>query len=165
MQMAILSHHAFDKRNRLPRWHGGLLAICLIIAATSCASRGSHGEVEAILRAQETAWNKADLEGFLAGYAHDEHVVFMGATGSDRGFDAVRDRYRKSYATPAAFGKLSFTGLEFSDIDYETVAIQGQWMLAKPPDDPHGSFMLIMRRFKDGWKIVSDYTTLAPPSR
>ena len=48
-----------------------------------------HAEARALLDAQVAAWNRHDLDGFLAGYRKDEHVVFVTPEGSSRGYAGV----------------------------------------------------------------------------
>lgn len=164
MPHATLS--ALSEKPRRRATSAATLLLCALVGfgATSCASDAAFADVEAVLTRQRDAWNRADLDGYMAGYSPSEHTVFMGADGSTRGFEAVRNRYRASYTTPDAFGTLTFDRLAPSRIDPETIVMRGRWRLDRKGDAPHGEFLLILRDFGPplGWKIVADYTTSAP---
>jgi ketosteroid isomerase-like protein len=119
----------------------------------------SHAEVRALLDAQAQAWNRHDLDGFLAGYRKDEHVVFVTKEGSTRGFSDLEQKYRKSYNAPEKFGELKFENIECKSVDADSVVVHGTWRLLREKDTPHGRFVLVVLRLAEGWRIVSDYTT------
>jgi beta-aspartyl-peptidase (threonine type) len=129
-------------------------------AAPPAAEPEAHRAVRALLDAQTAAWNRHDLDGFLAGYRRDEHVVFTTPEGSSRGFEELEQRYRKSYNTPEKFGVLAFGDLAFESIDSTSVIARGAWRLSRANDSPHGRFVLVVCRLPEGWRIVSDFTTV-----
>ncbi len=118
-------------------------------------------EIRGLLATQAEAWNRRDLVGFMAGYWESEHLVFMTKEGTTRGHAETLARYRKSYDTPEKFGWLAFEELDVSPVDHETAVVRGVWRLKERKGEPHGRFVLIVRRFPEGWKVVSDYTTSA----
>jgi hypothetical protein len=120
----------------------------------------AHAEVRALLATQEAAWNRQDLDGFLAGYRKDEHVVFVTPEGSSRGYAELEQRYRKSYNAPEKFGELHFGDLDFSTVVATSVVARGSWRLVRAKDSPHGRFVLVVCRLSEGWRIVSDFTTV-----
>jgi ketosteroid isomerase-like protein len=143
-----------------------VMAAAAALFAASCSERAdstpppSHAEVRKLLDAQAAAWNRHDLDGFLAGYRKDEHVVFVTPEGSSRGYAELEQRYRKSYNAPEKFGELRFGDLEFTTVDAKSVLARGTWRLKREKDSPHGRFVLVVCQLVDGWRIVSDYTTV-----
>jgi beta-aspartyl-peptidase (threonine type) len=155
-----------------------LVAVVIVSASCSCARTcrevvavapapqapaappASHEAVRKLLDDQVSAWNRHDLDGFLAGYRKDEHVVFITPEGSSRGYAELERRYRKSYNAPEKFGVLRFADLEFTTVDEKSVVARGTWRLAREKDTPHGRFVLVVCDLGDGWRIVSDYTTV-----
>ncbi|HYC76515.1 MAG TPA: nuclear transport factor 2 family protein [Planctomycetota bacterium] len=115
-----------------------------------------------MLNAQVDAWNRADLDGFMEGYASSEHLVFMTPEGSTRGHAETLARYRRSYDRPDRFGVLTFDALEFSALDGDTAVVDGRWRLRRAADAPAGRFLLVVRRLPEGWRVVSDYTVSDP---
>ena len=130
------------------------------VASAPAPAPQAHEDVRALLAAQVAAWNRHDLDGFLAGYRQDDHVVFVTREGTSRGFSELQQRYRKTYNAPEAFGELRFDGIECATVDADAVLVQGAWRLIREKDSPHGRFVLVVCRLPEGWRIVSDFTTV-----
>jgi ketosteroid isomerase-like protein len=123
----------------------------------------SFDEIDGVLHAQQDAWNRHDLEGFMAGYWNSPQLTFFsGATERD-GWQATRDRYRATYASPGhEMGKLEFSGLRIDALGSDSAFVRGAWQLTMPGGKtPHGLFTLVLRKFPEGWKIVHDHTSVA----
>src|SRR5229473_4617974 len=77
------------------------------------APKSDREAIAAVLNAQESAWNRGDVEAFLVGYWHSPELTFSGSSGVARGWDGVLARYKKNYPDKAAMGQLDFSELEF----------------------------------------------------
>jgi ketosteroid isomerase-like protein len=119
-------------------------------------------QIRSLLRAQEAAWNRGDIDGFTAGYAHSRSTIFVSQGEVRRGWEAVRTRYRKKYSDRAKMGTLTFSGLEIATLSKDAAVAIGRWELKRAEDRPHGRFSLILRRLPEGWRIVLDHTSAAP---
>lgn len=86
----------------LPLALGGLLALGSPPAAPSPAPApvATATAAEAVVAAQLEAYNRRDLEAFLAFYADDAVLVDYPDTVTQTGKDAMRERYRKRFANP-----------------------------------------------------------------
>ena len=115
--------------------------------------------LEALLRAQAAAWNRGDIEGFMAGYWKSPETTFSGADGLLRGWQALLDRYRRRYPDRQAMGRLEFSNLEITLLGDNAALILGQWKLQREKDQPGGVFTLVARRFPQGWRIIHDHTS------
>lgn len=119
-----------------------------------------------VMNDQVVAWNSGNLEGFMAGYWEDEDLTFCSGGTVTKGWQATIDRYRKRYqADGKEMGKLQFDDVQFKVMSGEVVVISGRWKLALSDSNPEGLFTLILRPFKDGWKIVYDHTSIAEPPK
>jgi len=118
--------------------------------------------VQAVLSAQAAAWNRGDLEGFMAGYWRSEETIFVSGDSLTRGWQTVLDRYKKNYDTREKMGTLVYSDLEITPIGTNAAIALGRWHLQRAKDEPHGRFTLIFRRTKQGWRIVHDHTSSAP---
>jgi beta-aspartyl-peptidase (threonine type) len=123
--------------------------------------------IRAVLESQEAAWNKGDLDAFLAGYWNSPRVVFQSGGNRYDGWEAMRDRYRARYkAEGKAMGRVSFTRIEIEPLGPLAALVRGAWRLNLPDGaHPGGLFTLIFRRFPDGWKIVHDHTSAEDPGK
>jgi len=118
--------------------------------------------ITAVLNAQVAAWNHGDVDAFLEGYWRSPEVSFGGASGFTKGWDSVRDRYKKNYADRAAMGTLDFSGLEFRFLGPDAALVLGHWHLKREKGDVGGVFSLVWQRFPEGWRIVHDHTSQVP---
>ena len=66
--------------------------------------------IEAVLKAQQAAWNRGDVDAFLVGYWHSPELTFSGSNGVSRGWDGVLARYKKNYPGPSRDGTSGLLG-------------------------------------------------------
>ena len=120
-------------------------------------------EVENVLRVQQKAWNRQDLEGFMAGYWNSPELTFFSEAKQKHGWQATIERYRAVYASPGReMGKLEFSSLRIEMLGPDAAFARGSWQLTMPDGKtPHGLFTLVFRKFPEGWKIVHDHTSAA----
>ena len=141
-------------------------ATLLLIVSTSCATTPTPGpdgvkEVSAVLTAQIAAWNRGDLEGYMAGYWKSPELVFFSNGTETRGWQATLDRYRTRYqAEGRQMGTLDLPQLDILTLGTEAAMARGRWRL-KMPDGKELSGMtsVIFRKFPEGWRIVHDHSS------
>jgi len=119
--------------------------------------------IERVLRKQQEAWNRHDLEGFMSGYWNSPELTFFSGAKEHDGWQATMDRYLTVYGSPGhEMGKLEFSGLRVQVLSQDSAFVRGSWKLTmshgKPPE---GLFTLVFRKFPEGWKIVHDHTSAA----
>jgi len=123
----------------------------------------AKAQVERVLRTQQGAWNRHDLEGFMAGYWNSPELTFFSGAKEKDGWQATIDRYRETYASSGhEMGKLEFSNLRIEMLGADSAFVRGAWLLTMSDGKtPHGLFTLVFRKFPDGWKIVHDHTSAA----
>jgi ketosteroid isomerase-like protein len=129
----------------------------------AAAATDSAAQVRAVMAAQVTAWNRGDVDGFMAGYARSAATEFVSGDKVTRGWETVRDRYRRKYDNRGKMGELSFSDIEITPIGADAAIVLGRWKLIRHSDKPHGFFTLLFRRTSAGWRIVHDHTSTAGP--
>jgi ketosteroid isomerase-like protein len=145
-----------------------LSAILPIEADAKAPMNGSTNQddkaaIEQVLRTQQAAWNRGDLEGFMAGYWNSPELTFFSLGTERHGWQATMDRYRAVYVSSGhEMGKLEFSALRIETLSSDAAFVRGAWQLTMSDGKtPHGLFTLIVRKFPDGWKIVHDHTSAA----
>lgn len=116
-------------------------------------------EIRALLDTQTEAWNRGDIESFMTAYWKSEQTEFVSTNGISRGWQALLDRYHRSYPDRKAMGRLTFSNLEIHIACPEAAFAIGQFQLERENDRPAGVFTLNLRKFPEGWRIVADHTT------
>ena len=126
--------------------------------APAAGSRAT-AEIRALLETQSDAWNRGDIEAFMAGYWKSEQTTFSGANGVLRGWQAVLDRYKRDYPDRAAMGTLTFSELEITPLGHDAALVLGRWRLDRANGPVGGVFSLVLRKFPEGWRIIHDHTS------
>ena len=115
--------------------------------------------INGVLKAQQGAWNRGDVDAFLVGYWQSPELTFSGSNGVSRGWDGVLARYKKNYPDRAAMGELNFSDLEFRFLGSDAALVLGKWHLKREIGDIGGVFTLVWQKFPEGWKIIHDHTS------
>jgi ketosteroid isomerase-like protein len=127
----------------------------------SVSTQAQQAAIRKVQDAQVEAWNKHDLEGFMAGYWNSPNLTFFSGATETQGWQATLDRYRKKYqAADTEMGKLEFSDLQVEVLGPQSAFVRGKFRLTlSNGKQPHGLFTLIFREFPDGWKIVHDHSS------
>jgi ketosteroid isomerase-like protein len=150
------------------RMEGEILVLLLLFSTLGLAGHGHTGEpvapadaVRQVLDAQVAAWNKGDLEKFMAGYWHSPELSFFSGNDKRRGWEETLRRYRQRYqAEGKEMGKLSFTDLEIESPAPDMTWVRGRFKLIMSKETPTGLFTLIFKKLPEGWRIVHDHTSV-----
>jgi beta-aspartyl-peptidase (threonine type) len=120
-----------------------------------------EASVRQVLRDQEAAWNRGDLDGFMAGYWKSPELTFFSGGKVTRGWQATLERYRQKYqADGQEMGKLSFSELTVERVGPDACVVRGRFTLKRSKDTPTGLFTLVVRRLPEGWRVVHDHTSV-----
>ncbi|HLN03858.1 MAG TPA: nuclear transport factor 2 family protein [Bryobacteraceae bacterium] len=141
----------------------GWVALLTLAGALALRAQSSVSErdIRSVLEAQQAAWNRGDVEGFMAGYAASDATTFVGATIT-HGYQQVLENYRRRYPTREKMGQLAFSDLEVKLLGADYASVIGKWHLARPADaggDVGGVFTLLFHKAASGWKIILDHTS------
>jgi len=136
----------------------GLMLCGYVSGQDSPASAKSA--IEGVLHEQAAAWNRGDLERFMAGYWNSPELTFFSGAHQFEGWQAALDRYKKSHQSAGKeMGKLEFSNLKVEMLGPDAAFVRGEFHLTMSDGKtPHGLFTLIFRKFPDGWKIVHDHS-------
>ena len=141
--------------------------VSAVLVANVCAaptqSPNAVAQIQSVLHAQQDAWNRGDIDRFMNGYARSSSTVFISEDEVRLGWETVRERYRQKYSDRTKMGALTFSEIEITLLSPEAAVVLGRWRLKRADDEPHGRFTLIFKRLPEGWRIVHDHTSAAPP--
>lgn len=140
-----------------------LISCCVMVLGLPAAADDAVAPKAAIanlLADQVVAWNRGDLEGFMAGYWKSPELTFSSGKDRTKGWQATIERYRKSYqAEGKEMGKLTFSEIETEVLSPEAAYVRGRWQLETSKGKPGGLFTLIVKKMPEGWRIVHDHTS------
>src|SRR5205809_8053943 len=139
-----------------------LMAVTLL-AAASCRERDPEtaSSVRRVLDAQVAAWNRRDLEGYMAGYWRSPELTFYSGATVTRGWQPTLERYRKRYQGEGReMGTLAFEDLTVEPLGPSVVLARGVWALKMSGGkELRGMFTVIPRKLPEGWRIVHDHSS------
>lgn len=118
-------------------------------------------DIRRLLANQVEAWNKGDLEGFMAGYWHSPDLTFFSGATITKGWEPTLERYQRRYKGEGKeMGHLEFLELNVDSLDGKAAVVTGKWQLTMSDGKkPGGLFTLILKRMPEGWRIVHDHTS------
>ena len=130
----------------------------LLVLIVGCA-RPDHPEIRQVLDSQVAAWNRGDLEGFMAGYWRSDEMLFSTPNSSTHGWQPTLDRFRARFPTKEAMGRLRFEKVQIDQPKLDTAQASGRYVQQTPTGLRTGRFFLDLRKIDGQWVIVHDHTT------
>lgn len=112
--------------------------------------------IRKVMADQQEAWNNYDLEGFMQGYWKSEELKFYGSNGVTYGWNNTLARYKKAYPSKDYSGTLKFVINDISKISKDAYYVMGEYHLERSVGNADGIFMIIFKKIKGEWKIISD---------
>src|SRR5215470_7899553 len=100
--------------------------------------------VQKVLDDQVAAWNKGDLEGFMAGYWKSDELTFFSGKDIVKGWKATLERYKKRYQSEGKeMGKVAFSDLKIDVLGPDNAVVRGRFKLVTSKETQQGLFTLI----------------------
>src|SRR5260370_20077866 len=100
-----------------------------VVAKLADERKTDREAISAVLSAQQTAWNRADVDAFLVGYWRSPELTFSGSSGVARGWADVPAPYHKTHPDPATMAQPNFSDLEFRFLGPDAALVLGKWHL------------------------------------
>ncbi len=118
-----------------------------------------EAEIRKVLGDQVAAWNRADVPGFMEGYAKAPTTTFV-SSKITKGYVQVLNNYLTRYDSRDKMGALSFSDLEVNLLSPEYASVIGRWILTRYSGENDGGFFtLLFQKTPEGWRIILDHTS------
>jgi len=150
------------------------LAQIAVIMALTCLATGysaataeqsspdtQKAAIRSLMAESAAAWNRGDLDGFMATYWKSPKLRFASGATVHRGWKATFERYRNRYGSDQqGMGRLAFEDLEITPLGRDAAVVFGRYRLTRGDDeDSEGLFTLTVRKMDEKWLIVQDHTS------
>ncbi len=132
------------------------IAFLIISSCSTSSEEQDKKAILAIMDAQQIAWSKHDLEGFMQGYWKSDSLKFYGSNGVTLGWEKTLANYKRGYPTPDHSGTLKFKINDISKINEGAYFVMGEYHLTRKVGDANGIFMIIFKKINGEWKIIAD---------
>lgn len=140
----------------------GVVAAAVWLSAAGVGQAGGgEAAIRKVLQTQVDAWNRHDLEAFMAGYWNSPELTFFSGATETHGWQPTLERYRKRYQSPGTeMGKLEFQDLQVEMLGPKAAFVRGKFLLTlSNGKQPHGLFTLVFRELPEGWRIIHDHSS------
>ncbi len=126
-------------------------------------SAADREAVAKVLADQAAAWNRGDLDGYMAGYLRSPDLVFTSGSKVRTGYDETIASYKQKYGTdPSSMGTLAFDVMRVDPVGDGGAVVLGRWDLTLASGPVGGVFSVVMARTPSGWLIIHDHTSSDP---
>lgn len=110
----------------------------------------------AVLKMQEEAWSKHDIDTYMQGYWKSDSLKFYGSSGLTFGWQKTLDNYKRAYPTAEDTGTLSFTIESMTPIEKNAYYVMGRYHLERKKGNADGVFMIIFKKINGHWRVIAD---------
>lgn len=139
------------------------LGVLAVVACQNTRPRSdqsaSKAAIQLVMDAQQDAWNRGDIEGFMTGYWASDSLRFIGKRGITYGWQSTLDNYKRSYPGSEAMGRLQFTNLSMELTGDSSAYVIGKWELFRTTDTLSGHYSLLWKNLDGHWLIVADHSS------
>ena len=121
--------------------------------------RNIETAIRSVFEAGCAAWNRGDLDGYLASYWDSEQTIWISNGFLTRGSKAIEAAYRARFSTPSQMGKLTVLELDIDVLTTEDAIAFGRWMLVIDNQSSTGFFTVQLKKIEGAWLFVSDHAS------
>jgi len=133
-----------------------LLAFLALAASAPAAERGQILET---VERMESAWNRGDFRGYMAGFANPG-VVFVSGGKFQDGWQGTLDHYVRDYGGSAERrGKLHFYNMKIDLLAPDAAMLIGQYRLERGSRITEGVNTRLLRKLHGRWLITVNHVS------
>lgn len=118
-----------------------------------------HQHIRILFESSCAAWNRGDIDGYLAGYWHSDKVRWVSEGTVRYGFEAIAFAYKSRFDTPDKMGTLEVAKLEIQNLSGRDALVFGAWMQTTDSARHQGIFTVHVKKIDGRWLIVSDHSS------
>ena len=115
--------------------------------------------IRKVFEAGCAAWNRGDLDGYLASYWDSDKTIWVSSGSLTRGKEAIVAAHKTRFFTPQQMGKLTVTELEIDVLTATDAIVFGRWILAVDNEVSKGFFTVQLREIEGTWLFISDHSS------
>ena len=118
-----------------------------------------HQSIRALFESGCAAWNRGDIDGYLADYWHSDKVRWVSEGAVRYGFEAIATAFKNRFDTPDNMGRLEVANLEIQVLGESDALVFGAWTQTTSMARRHGVFTVHTKKIDDEWLVVSDHSS------
>jgi ketosteroid isomerase-like protein len=138
----------------------------VFLALAAATPQADKTAILSTIHRMETAWNRGDFRGYMAGFKKPD-VVFVSGGKFQQGWQGTLDHYIRDYRGSAERrGKLHFYNMKIDLLAPDAAMLIGQYRLVRGKRVTEGVNTRLFRKFHGQWLItmnhVSAYDVTSP---
>lgn len=143
-----------------------LFALLAFAAAVEASPASDRSAILRVVGRMESAWNRGDFEGYMAGFKKPDVVFISGGKFQD-GWQGTLDHYVRDYGgSPERRGQLHFYNMKVEMLSGDAAMLVGQYRLVRGSRLTQGVNTRLFRKIAGHWLItmnhVSAYDVTSP---
>jgi opacity protein-like surface antigen len=135
------------------------LLLALFASAASASAVNDRSEILTTIGRMESAWNRGDFKGYMAGFKKPD-VVFVSGGKFQAGWQGTLDHYVRDYGGSAERrGKLHFYNMKVDLLASDAAMLIGQYRLERGPRITEGINTRLLRKIRGHWLITVNHVS------
>jgi ketosteroid isomerase-like protein len=136
------------------------LALLLIAAPASATNPArERAAILSVIDGMETAWNRGDFAGYMAGFKKPD-VIFVSGGKFQDGWQGTLDHYVRDYGgSPDRRGKLHFYNMKVDILAPDAAMLIGQYRLERGTRITEGVNTRLFRKIHGKWLITMNHVS------
>jgi len=122
-------------------------------------TKKTEDAIREVFEAGCAAWNRGDLDGYLASYWDSSQTLWVSSGSLTRGKNAIVAAYKARFALRQQMGKLTLDELEIDVLNPMGAIAFGRWRLVDDSQASRGFFTVQLRKIDDTWLFISDHSS------
>ena len=115
--------------------------------------------IRKVFEAASEAWNRGDLDGYLASYWDSDKIIWISGGSLTRGKKGIEAAYKARFSSAQQMGKLTVAELEIDVLTPTDATAFGRWILVIDNEASKGFFTVQLRKIEGAWLLVSDHSS------
>jgi ketosteroid isomerase-like protein len=144
-----------------------IAALLLFPSAAGASPSSDRAAILATIHLMETAWNRGDFRGYMAGFKNPD-VVFVSGGKFQEGWQGTLDHYVRDYGGSAERrGKLHFYNMKVDLLAPNAAMLIGQYRLRRGARMTEGVNTRLFRKVGGRWLITVNHVSaydVSPPT-
>ena len=138
-----------------------LLALAFVALASSANAtpKSDSAAILSTIARMESAWNRGDFRGYMAGFKNPD-VVFVSGGKFQDGWQRTLDHYIRDYGgSPERRGKLHFYKMKVDILSPDAAMLVGQYRLERGARVTEGVNTRLFKKFRGRWLITMNHVS------
>lgn len=137
-----------------------LIALLALAAATPQSDKTA---ILTTVKSMETAWNRGDFRGYMAGFKKPD-VIFVSGGKFQDGWQGTLNHYVRDYGgSPERRGKLRFYNMKIDLLAPDAAMLIGQYRLERGARVTEGVNTRLFRKVHGRWLITMNHVSAYDP--